>query len=68
MDSWIAYQDDGTLCRAPAAALDHQRGGMVCLWHVPDDVAEEIILDLKMGVVDERIDHAGEVYSWRLGA
>jgi hypothetical protein len=36
----IAYQDDGTLCRAPASILDHQRGGMVCLQHVPADVAK----------------------------
>jgi hypothetical protein len=27
----IAYHDDGTICRAPATILDHQRGGMVCL-------------------------------------
>jgi hypothetical protein len=33
----IAYQDDGTICRAPATILDYQRGGMVCLQHVPDE-------------------------------
>jgi hypothetical protein len=62
----IAYREDGTLCRAPATILDHQRGGMVCLQHVPDDVAEEITLYLKMGTVEGRIDHDGEVYTWRL--
>jgi hypothetical protein len=62
----IAYQDDGTICRAPATILDHQRGGMVCLPHVPDAVAEEITLDLKMGTVEGRIDHDGAVYTWRL--
>jgi hypothetical protein len=40
---------------------------MVCLQHVPDDVAEEITLYLKMRTVGGRIDNAGEVYSWRLG-
>jgi hypothetical protein len=29
----IAYQADGTLCRAPASILDRQRGGMVCDAH-----------------------------------
>jgi hypothetical protein len=29
----IAYQADGTLCRAPASILDRQRGGMVCNAH-----------------------------------
>jgi hypothetical protein len=62
----IAYQDDGSLCRAPATILDHQRGDMVCLQHVPDEVAEEITLSLKMGTVEGRIDHDGEVYTWRL--
>ena len=38
----IASRDDGTLCRAPASILDHQRGGLVCLQHVPEDVAEEM--------------------------
>jgi hypothetical protein len=64
----IAYRDDGTLCRAPASILDHQRGGMVCLQHVPADVAEEITLYLKMGTVEGRIDNDGEVYSWRVEA
>jgi hypothetical protein len=41
MDPWIAYQADGRLCRAPASVLDHQRGGMVCLQHVPEDVADK---------------------------
>jgi hypothetical protein len=45
----ITYRDDGTLCRTPASILDHQRGGMVCLRHVPDEVAEEITLYLKNG-------------------
>jgi hypothetical protein len=62
----LAYWDDGTLCRAPASILDHQRGGMVCLQHVPDEVAEEITLSLKMGTVEGRIDHDREVYTWRL--
>jgi hypothetical protein len=66
MSPCIAYQDDGRLCRAPAAILDHQRGGMVCLQHVPDNVAAEINLYLKLGTVEGRIDNAGEVYSWRL--
>jgi hypothetical protein len=67
MNGRLAYRDDGTLCRAPAAILDHQRGGMVCLQHVPDDVAEEITLYLKMRTVGRRADNAGEVYSRRLG-
>jgi hypothetical protein len=62
----IAYQEDGSLCRAPATILDHQRGGMVCLQHVPDEVAEAITLSLKMGTVEGRIDHDREVYTWRL--
>ena len=62
----IAYQDDGTICRAPATILDHQRGGMVCLQHVPDEVAGEITLDRKIGTVEGRIDHDGAVYTWRL--
>jgi hypothetical protein len=66
MSACIADQDDGTLCRAPASILDHQRGGMVCLQHVPADVAEEITLYLKMGIIDGRIDNNGEVYTWRL--
>jgi hypothetical protein len=41
MSPCLAYQDDGTLCRAPAAILDHQRGGLVCLRHAPQDVAAE---------------------------
>jgi hypothetical protein len=41
MSACIAYQDDGRLCRAPAAILDHQRGGLVCLQHAPEDVATE---------------------------
>jgi hypothetical protein len=41
MDSWITYQADGRLCRALASVPDHQRGGMVCLQHVPEDVADE---------------------------
>ena len=56
MSPCIAYQDEGRLCRAPAAILDHQRGGMVCLQHVPDDVAAEITLYIKMGTVEGRID------------
>jgi len=62
----IAYQEDGSLCRAPASILDHQRGGMVCLQHLPLDVAEEITLYQKMGTVEGRIENDGEVYSWRL--
>ena len=62
----IAYEDDGTLCRAPASILDHQRGGMVCLQHVPADVAEEITLYINMGTVEGQIDNDGEVYTWRL--
>ena len=41
MDPWIAYQADGRLCRAAASVPDHQRGGMVCPQHVPEDVADE---------------------------
>jgi hypothetical protein len=62
----LAYREDGTLCRAPATILDHQRGGIVCLQYVPPDVTEEITLSLKMGTVEGRIDHDGEVYTWRL--
>jgi hypothetical protein len=61
-----ASQPDGTSCRAPATSLDHQRGGMVYLPYVPDDGAEAITLDLKMGSVEGRIDHDGEVSTWRL--
>jgi hypothetical protein len=64
----IAYRTDGALCREPASILDHQRGGLVCLQHVPDDVAEEITLYLKMGTIEGRIDNHGEVYRWRLEA
>ena len=39
---------------------------MVCVPHVPDDGAEEITLSLKRGTVEGRIDHAAEVYRWRL--
>jgi hypothetical protein len=67
MSPCIAYQENGQLCRAPANILDHQRGGLVCLQHVPDDVAEEITLYRKLGTVEGRIDNAGEVYSWHLG-
>jgi hypothetical protein len=35
MSPCIVYRDDGTLCRAPAAILDPQRGGMVCVRHAP---------------------------------
>jgi hypothetical protein len=63
----IAYREDGTPCRAPASIFDHQRGGMVCLQHASDEVAEEIFLSLKMGTVVGRIDNEGEVYSRRLG-
>jgi hypothetical protein len=66
MSPCIAYQDDGSLCRAPANILDHQRGGLVCLRHVPDEVAEEITLYRKMGIIGGRIDNDGEVYSWHL--
>jgi hypothetical protein len=38
----LAFREDATLWRAPATILDHQRGGMLCLQHVPDEVAEEI--------------------------
>jgi hypothetical protein len=31
MSPCLAYRDDGSLCRAPARILDHQRGGLVCL-------------------------------------
>jgi len=48
--------------------LDHQRGGMVCLAHVPADVAEEITLYMKLGAGEGRIDNDGEVYSWRTEA
>jgi hypothetical protein len=63
-----AYRDDGTLCHAPAVVLDHQRGGLVCPQHVPDEVAAEITLYVKMGTVDGRIDNDDQVYSWRLEA
>jgi hypothetical protein len=36
----IAYREDGLLCRAPATILDPQRGGLVCVQHVPAAVAE----------------------------
>jgi hypothetical protein len=49
MSPCLAYPDDGTLCRAPASLLDHRRGGLVCLRRVPDDVAAEISLYLKLG-------------------
>lgn len=39
---------------------------MVCLQHVPDEVAEEITLSLKMGTVEGRLDHDGAVYTWHL--
>jgi hypothetical protein len=41
VDPWIVCQADGRLCRASASALDHRRGGVVCLQHVPEDVADE---------------------------
>ena len=53
----------GVLPRAPWCGF---RGGMVCVPHVPDDGAEEITLSLKRGTVEGRIDHAAEVYRWRL--
>jgi hypothetical protein len=56
----LAYREDGTLCREPASILDHQRGGMVCLQHVPDEVAEGITLYLKIGTVEGWIDKDGE--------
>jgi hypothetical protein len=31
----IAYEDDGRVCRRPAAILDKERGGMVCEKHRP---------------------------------
>jgi hypothetical protein len=49
-----------------ARKLDHQRGDMVRLQHVPADVAEEITLSLTMGTAEGRIDSDGEVYTWRL--
>ena len=64
----LASREDGTLCRAPAAILDHQRGGMVCPQHVPDDVAEAITLSIIIGMVEGRIDHDREVSTWRLEA
>jgi hypothetical protein len=67
MSPCLAYRDDGSLCRASASIFDHQRGGLVCLQHVPADVAAEIALYLKMGTVEGRLDNDGEVYSWRLG-
>jgi len=64
----IVYHDDGRICGRPAMILDHQRGGMVCLAHVPADVAEEITLYMKLGAGEGRIDNDGEVYSWRTEA
>ena len=29
----IAYNEDGTICRRPATALDKKRGGMICTEH-----------------------------------
>jgi hypothetical protein len=54
------------MCHAPAMILASQRGGMVCLQHVPADVAEEITLSIKMGPIEGRIANDGEVYTWRL--
>jgi len=62
----IAYQENGTLCRAPTSILDHQRDGMVCLQHVPADVAEEITLYINMGTMEGHIDNDGKVYRWHL--
>jgi hypothetical protein len=61
----IAAREDGQRCRAPALILDHQRGGMVCLQHVPAAVANEVTLYLTLGLEAARIDHEGEVYTWR---
>jgi len=33
--SCIAYREDGTICRAPATRLAHQRHCMVCGTHAP---------------------------------
>jgi hypothetical protein len=63
----LASHDDGSLSRALATILDHQRGGKVCLQHVPADVAEEITRSLKMGTMEGRLDHDGEVYCSCLG-
>ena len=32
----IASLEDGTICRAPATRIDHQRRGMVCALHAPE--------------------------------
>lgn len=29
----MGYQEDGTICRAPATIVDRQRSGMVCEEH-----------------------------------
>jgi hypothetical protein len=62
----IASREEGALCRAPATILDHQRGGMVCLQHVPAAVANEVTLYLTLGLQAAHIHHKGEVYTWRL--
>jgi hypothetical protein len=59
----LASREDGIICRALTRLLDHQRGALVCLQHVPADVVEEITLSLKMGTVEGRIDHDSEVYT-----
>lgn len=64
----IAYGADGRICGDMAMILDHQRAGMVCLAHVPADVADEITLYLKLGAHEGRIDNNGEVYTWRAEA
>src|SRR3712207_699383 len=51
----IPYRDDSTPCRAPAHILDHQWGGMVCMQHIPADVAKEITLYINMGPVEGHI-------------
>ena len=64
----IAYRADGRVCGEQAMILDHQWAGMVCLAHVPADVAEEITLYMKLGAGEGRIDNDGEVYMWRTEA
>jgi hypothetical protein len=79
MSGCLADRDDGTLCRAPATipdlarspgcitktnvTLDHQSGGLVCLRHVPDEIAAEITRSRQMGITEGRLDNEGEVYT-----
>jgi hypothetical protein len=66
MSPCIAYQEDGSLCRAPASILDWQRGGLVCRDHVPLEIRAAQSQAEAFGSAHMDLEHQGRRYLWRL--